>query len=120
MISPETLRTVLAVCFGSLGILHFVRGRLLEKYAVEGGLLNAEVAVRMSGALLIVSSVAIFIEKYAEYGFYGFCLFLILSNIILHKFWSKNTGIDQWLELLHFVKNILLAVLIWYIKDQLI
>ncbi len=119
MISEETLRIIIAIFFGSLGLLHFIYSRIMEKYAVEGGLLNAEVAVKMSGALLITSSVALFIEKYIEYGFYGLCLFLVLSSVILHKFWNKTTGVDQFVELLHFMKNIFLAILIWYLKDAL-
>ena len=119
MISDEVLRLIIAIFFGSLGLLHFIYGRIMEKYAVEGGLLNAEVAVKMSGALLITSSIALFIEKYVEYGYYGLCLFLVLSSLILHKFWSRSTGVEQLMELLHFLKNLLLAALIWYLKDHL-
>ncbi len=118
MISEQTLRIIIAAVFGSLGLLHFFYGRILERYAVEGGLLNAQVAVKMSGALLIVSSAALFFEAYEAYGFYGLCLFLVLSSVILHKFWAKTTGVDQLIELLHFVKNLLLAILIWYLKDH--
>ena len=117
MISDETLRIVLAIFFGLMGIIHFFYGKIMERYAVEVGLLNAEVAVKMSGALLLVSSAALFVEEYELYGFYGLCLFLILSSFILHKFWSKTDGVEQLVELLHFAKNIVLALVIWYLKD---
>ncbi|MBK8503307.1 MAG: hypothetical protein IPL46_14475 [Saprospiraceae bacterium] len=119
MFSDQTLLYIIAGAFGFLGFLHFVFPKVLMKYSVEAGLLNADVAVKMSGALLIASSVMLFMPKYWDYAFYGLCGFLVISSLILHRFWSKNIGIDQLSELLHFMKNILLAFLLWYLKDKL-
>ena len=120
MITNDFLLRIIAAFFGILGMAHFIFGKTMKKYAIEADLLNANVAVKMSGALLIISSIALLIPKYAERGFYGLCLFLVVSSLILHKFWTKNTALDQLIELLHFTKNLLLAVLLWYLKDKLI
>lgn len=119
MISDEILLYVISISFGFLGLLHFISPKILMKYSIEADLLNADIAVKMSGALLIAASIMLFTEKYWDYAFYGLCSFLIISSIILHKFWSKNTGIEQLNELLHFMKNILLAAMLWYLKDHL-
>ena len=119
MISDDTLRLIISLFFGLLGLLHFIFGKAMEKYAIEAELLNANVAVKMSGTLLIGSSIALHIPKYAEFGFYGLSIFLVLSSVILHKFWTKTTILDQITELLHFMKNLLLAVFIWYLKEKL-
>lgn len=118
MISDDLLLKIVAVFFGVFGIFHFLFGRHVERYAVDGGLLNSYVAIRMSGALLIAGSAALFIEKYQLYGFYALTIFLVLSAIILHKFWDRDTLEEQIKELLHFFKNLLLAVFVWYLKDQ--
>lgn len=119
MLTDQTLLYLISGIFGLLGLLHFVFPKILMKYSVEAGLLNAEVAVKMSGALLIASSIMLFIPRYWDYAFYGFCGFLIVSSLILHRFWSGKTGMEQLSELLHFMKNILLALLLWYLKDKL-
>ncbi len=119
MISEAHVQMAIALTFGSLGLFHFVFGKTMQKYAVENGLLNANIAVKMSGALLIVSSVALYIEDYAHFGYYGICLFLVLSSLILHQFWSKKLAVDQLLEMLHFAKNLLLALLVWYLGELL-
>jgi uncharacterized membrane protein len=119
MISGDTLLKIIAIFFGTLGLLHFIFGKTLNKYAVEADLLNANVAVKMSGTLLLISGIALLFPDYAERGFYGICLFLVASSIVLHKFWAKNTALEQLIEFLHFAKNLLLAVLLWYLKNKL-
>ncbi|NND33172.1 MAG: hypothetical protein HKN76_11325 [Saprospiraceae bacterium] len=118
MITDDILLRIIAIFFGSMGLVHFVFGKTLKKYAIEADLLNANVAVKMSGAVLIISSIALLIPKYVERGFYGLCLFLVISSLVQHKFWAKNTALDQLTELLHFSKNLLIAILLWYLKDQ--
>ncbi len=108
----------ISIYFGLQGLMHFIFGKKMEKYAVENDLLNAEVAVRMSGAWLIAGSVLLHLPEYRDYGFYALCLFLLLSAVILHKFWSKHTLLDQILELLHFGKNIMLCLLLWYLHGK--
>ncbi|MCB0688799.1 MAG: hypothetical protein KDC53_19815 [Saprospiraceae bacterium] len=88
------------------------------KYSVDADLLNADIAVKMSGALLLAASIMLFTEKYWDYAFYALCGFLVVSSVIIHRFWSKNSGIEQLTELLHFIKNILLAAILWYLKDH--
>lgn len=119
MISDEILLYIIAIGFGLLGLIHFIYPKILMKYSVEADLLNADVAVKMSGALLIAASMMLFTDKYWDYAYYGLCGFLVVSSVILHKFWSKNTGVEQLSELLHFVKNLLLAAMLWYLKDRL-
>jgi uncharacterized membrane protein len=119
MISEDTLLKIIAIFFGTLGLIHFIFGKTVNKYAIEADLLNANVAVKMSGMLLMISSAALFVPDYAERGFYGLCLFLVASSIVLHKFWAKSTALEQLVEFLHFVKNLLLAVLLWYLKNKL-
>ncbi len=117
MLTVEVLRIVLAVLFSIMGILHFIFRKPMTKYAVDSGLLNADIAVRMSGVLLVLCSVLLFIPKYTMYSFYGFCIFLLLANLTLHKFWTKPNAKEQLSEFLHFVKNIIILLLIWHIKD---
>ncbi|NND08953.1 MAG: hypothetical protein HKN87_21485 [Saprospiraceae bacterium] len=118
MISDDLILNLVAAFFGLFGLFHFLFGRHMERYAVDGGLLNSYVAIRMSGALLLVGSAALLIEKYQTYGFYAISIFLILSAVIMHKFWDKETLEEQIKELLHFSKNLLLAAFVWYLKDQ--
>lgn len=119
MISDEVLLYIISIGFGILGVLHFIFPKIVTKYSVEADLLNADVAVKMSGVLLIVCSVMLFTDKYWDQAFYALCAFLVISSLVVHKFWSKNTGIEQLSELLHFVKNLILAAGLWYIKDHL-
>lgn len=119
MISSETLTYIIAIGFGLMGLLHFIFPRIMMKYSIEADLLNADVAVKMSGALLIAASIMLFTDKYWDYAFYGLSGFLVVSSIIMHRFWVKNTGVEQLSELLHFVKNLVLAALLWYLKDRL-
>ena len=119
MISDEFLLRIIAIFFGIWGLIHFLFGKTMKKYAIEAELLNANVAVKMSGALLMISSVALLLPDHSEKGFYGLCLFLIVSSLVMHKFWTKNSALDQVVDFLHFTKNLLLAILLWYIKDKL-
>ena len=117
--NSEVVLYIVAISFGLLGLIHYIFPKIVMKYSIEADLLNADVAVKMSGALLIASSIMLFTDKYWDYAFYGLCGFLVISSLIMHRFWTRNTGLEQLTELLHFVKNILLAVLLWYLKDRL-
>ena len=110
---------VLSITFGVLGLLHFIFSKTMERYAIDNGLLNSFIAVRMSGVLLLASSIALWIEDYKDYGFYGLMLFLLLASVIVHKFWDQPTALEQLKELLHFIKNLLLILLLWYFFQSL-
>ncbi len=116
MIDDESMRTIVAVFFSLFGLFHFLFGRHVERYAIDGGLLNSFIAVRMSGALMVVGSVALFFDKYRVYGCYAICIFLLLSAIIMHKFWEQETLSDQIKEFLQFMKNILLTLFLWHLS----
>lgn len=119
MIDDGTILTITSIFFGTVGVLHFVLTRPLEKYAVENGFLNAFVAVRMSGGLLIVGAIALQLEEYRQYGLYAICIFLLLSALLIHKFWDQDTLLNQVKEFLHFLKNLFIVLLVWYLYKLL-
>ncbi|MDH3652530.1 MAG: hypothetical protein OEQ53_22755, partial [Saprospiraceae bacterium] len=96
-----------------LGLFHFWKSKLLENYAVDRGILNPTIAIRMSGVLLMLSGVALQMEEYRMYALYALTAFLVLSALIIHKFWDDTDPKLQLREFMNFIKNFIILAALW-------
>jgi putative oxidoreductase len=95
------------------GILHLARTRVVENYAIDRGFVSARQSVMLSGFLLIVAGIALMVPTIRTYGIYALLLFLAISTFAFHRFWEHKNGQLQWLESMHFVKNLMLMLLLF-------
>jgi uncharacterized membrane protein YphA (DoxX/SURF4 family) len=109
----ETLIIVLGAFFVLSGIFHFINSSTIEKYAVGRGLLNANIAVKMSGVLLIGAGIVLIaVPKYHQYGFFVLAGFHFLAAVIIHRFWEEKNVEQQLVEGIQFMKNLIIMVLL--------
>ncbi len=102
-----------------MGLFQILRSKVYEKYAIERGVLNANLTVKASSLVLIGAGVCVMIEDIQIYAMYALCGFLVLAGFILHKFWDEKDPKEQLLEVLHFAKNIGLAILLYVMTVML-
>ncbi len=104
---------LISALFIFLGLFHFWKSGMLEKYAVERGVLNPTIAIRMSGVFLILSGISLQMDQYRDYGLYVLSGFLVLSALVMHKFWDETKPKAQLLEFVHFVKSLIILASLW-------
>ena len=108
----DTLLIILGAMFIISGLFHFINSSTIEKYAIDRGLLNANVAVKMSGVLLMGAGIVLIaFPEYHQYGFYVLAGFHVLAAIIIHRFWEEKSVEKQLVEGIHFMKNLIIMIL---------
>jgi putative oxidoreductase len=114
MEAKEWLMVAVSGLFILQALVHIFKPLVLEKYAVRRGFLSAGQAVRLAGLLLLAGGIALWIEAFRFYAGLVLAVFTLVAAFSMHKFWDETDGELQFLELLHFLKNLLIvAVLIF-------
>ncbi len=102
-------RVLFAAIFILSGINHFKQHSSLVNYAKQGGLPVAQVAVPMSGLMLLLGGLSVFLGFYARFGVWLLVLFLIPAAFTMHKFWGLSDPVMAQNQQAHFMKNLALS-----------
>lgn len=113
MLDIEQIKIIIASFFIGAGLLQIIKGKSYEQYALQQGVVNSSNTVKFAALALIALGITALIPKIQEYGFYGLCIFQVISALSIHKFWEGKTSEDRVSESLHFAKNIVIGVLLF-------
>ena len=119
MPSSELLYHLVPVFFILSALNHILNGKAMEKYALRRGVLNANQTVKMSGLFLLLAGAALYVEKVQLYAVYALCGFMLVAAVTVHKFWEDSEQEIRLLEGMHFVKNLVLIVMLLLVADAL-
>ena len=97
------------------GLNHIFNTMILEEYAHRQRLPNARTLVRLSGVALIVGGIGFMIPGTRQAAVIGLGIFLVLSMVLIHHFWTDRDHETRLYELLQFSKNLLILVELVYI-----
>lgn len=112
------LTIVVSTFFLIQAMVHLIKPRVLENYAIRRGYLSAGQVVRLSGLLLILGTALLWVEKFRFYGALALALFTFAAAWSIHKFWDEKSGEMQVVELLNFSKNVLIGALLIYLAME--
>ena len=106
---PLIGRILFSALFTSSGVNHFVEFRGYTEYARWMGVPMPELAVLVTGLMILVGGVLIVAGFQSKIGAALIFLFLIPTAFIMHPFWARTDPISFGNEMAHFMKNIALA-----------
>jgi uncharacterized membrane protein YphA (DoxX/SURF4 family) len=86
------------------GVNHFMAHAQMAQFAAAKGVPMAEVAVLVSGALILFGGTSVVLGWRPEVGLAAIVLFLIAVSIPMHNFWTE-TGVQRMDDYINFTKN---------------
>lgn len=90
------------------GLNHFLMLSTEAQFAAEKGVPAPEVAVAVSGLLLLFGGLSILVGWRPDFGVAALVVFLVVVTPIMHNFWDE-TGIARMNDMANFLKNVALA-----------
>jgi putative oxidoreductase len=115
-------RILFGVLFIYSGFGHFAAAEMLQGVARQQGAPNPAVTVPLTGAVIIVSGIAVILGVFPDLAALLIAGFLFLTAFIIHAFWKiEDPGMRQ-MEQVQFFKDLALAgaaLVIFYAWNQL-
>lgn len=100
-------RIIVGIFYLYNGINHFIKFGAMTEYAKFKGIPLAEVAVAVSGLLLLVAAFTIILGIFPEIGVASIVLFFLPVTFMMHNFWAAAQE-QQMAEIINFSKNVAL------------
>jgi uncharacterized membrane protein YphA (DoxX/SURF4 family) len=100
-------RIIVGIFYLYNGINHFIKFGAMTEYAKFKGVPIAEVAVAVSGLLLLVAAFTIILGIFPEIGVASIVLFFLPVTFMMHNFWAAAQE-QQMVEIINFSKNMAL------------
>lgn len=101
-------RVIFGAFFAFNGLNHFLRLDMMAGYAGSKGVPAPELAVIVSGAMLVIGGLSLLLGYKPQIGLWILILFLVPVAMIMHNFWAVPAE-QQATEMTQFMKNIALA-----------
>ncbi len=100
-------RIIVGIYYLYNGINHFIKFGAMTEYAKYKGVPLAEVAVAVSGLLLLAAAFTIISGIFPEIGVVSLVLFFLPVTFMMHNFWAAGQE-QQMAEMINFSKNMAL------------
>ena len=108
-IDASILLLVGRVLFGGFFLVmamnHYMKTDMLVGYAESAGVPSAKLAVLLSGLLILGGGLGVILGVYVGYALLGIAVFLVLTMIMVHKFWAIEDPEKKMPEMVNFMKN---------------
>lgn len=102
-------RFLFSVLFLTSGMNHFMQYEALVGYARASGVPSPDLAVLVTGVMLVVGGVCVLLGAFARFGALLLAIFLIASALMVHRFWGLTDAMQAQSQMTHFFKNLALA-----------
>jgi putative oxidoreductase len=101
-------RLIFGGYFVMQGINHFVQKRSLSEYARAKHVASPELAVSLSGALLVASGLCIVLGIFVDIALLALVVFLFITSVVMHAFWKDTDPMMKMNNHINFMKNMAL------------
>ncbi|HZQ20566.1 MAG TPA: DoxX family protein [Terriglobales bacterium] len=91
------------------GIHHFQQSRELSQYAGAKKVPKPDIAVKATGAMLIVGGASILLGVKPKIGTIAILAFLSGTSPVMHDFWNQEEPQQRMNDMINFSKNVALA-----------
>jgi len=98
-----------AIFVGSAIGGHFGETEGTAGYAESRGVSNAHMLTIASGALIGVLGLAIILGIWIDLAALGIIGYLLVTNVLVHHFWTDEDPMTQQMEMTQFMKNLSIA-----------
>lgn len=87
------------------GINHFTHKKDLTEYARAKHLPSPEIAVSLSGAILVVSGICVILGSLIDIALLALAAFLFIVSFTMHAFWKDTDPMAKMNNQINFTKN---------------
>jgi uncharacterized membrane protein YphA (DoxX/SURF4 family) len=77
-------------------------------YAESRGVPNAKLLVQLSGVLIFAAGLGVALGIYLDLALLGIVIYLLITNVMVHHFWSDHDPMTKQSEMTQFMKNLAL------------
>jgi putative oxidoreductase len=102
-------RFLFSMMFLVSGMNHFMNYQGLVGYARASQVPSPEMAVLVSGIVLVVGGLCVLLGAFARFGALMLAGFLIASAVLVHRFWAVADPMQAQNQMTHFFKNLSMA-----------
>lgn len=102
-------RVMFVILFLSSALGHFTQTKAMAGYAQAKGVPMPEMAVRASGALMLLGSISILLGIWADLGALLLLVMIVPTMIMMHAFWKETDPEATQAETVQFNKDLALA-----------
>lgn len=99
-------RILFGATLAFMGLNHFVDLDTMAGYAEFKGLPAPRFSVVASGALLVLGGLGVVVGAFPVVAAGGLAVFLLVSAVTMHDFWSIEDPEDKQSEMTSFLKNV--------------
>ena len=89
------------------GYNHFAKGKMMAGYAKSKGVPMPEIAIPLTGLLLLLGGLSLLLGIYPYIGVALIIIFLVPVTFMMHNFWAVPQE-QKMADMVHFLKNIAL------------
>ena len=115
-------RILFGVLFVFSGFAHFAAAEAMQGMARQQGAPAPQLTVPLTGAVIIVSGLAVILGVFADLAALLLAGFLFLTCSIMHAFWKLDDPQMRQMDQIHFSKDLALAgaaLIVFYAFNQL-
>ena len=91
------------------GVNHFLNQKMMSQYAGAKGVANPDVAVPLTGSLLIAGGLSVLAGIRPRQGLVAIIAFLVPVSLQMHRFWEVEGQQERLAEMVNFTKNMALV-----------
>ncbi|HLK89221.1 MAG TPA: DoxX family membrane protein [Polyangia bacterium] len=85
---------------------HFADTSSLARYAAMAGVPMPQVAVIVSGLLLLIGGLSLLLGIYPDEGIAALVLFFVPVTVMMHAFWADRDPVMRQMDIVNFGKNV--------------
>jgi len=91
--------------FVMMGMNHFMKLAMITQYAASKNVPSPKFAVMISGVLIILGGLGIFLGAYVQWAVIALVLFLVPVSFKMHDFWAIKDPQEKMTQMVNFLKN---------------
>jgi uncharacterized membrane protein YphA (DoxX/SURF4 family) len=115
------------ILYGMIFLGSGIAGHLMQAdgtagYAQMRGMNNPKPMVQLSGVLLAAGALGIMTGFWIDLAVLGMVAYLVISNVVIHHFWTDDDAMTRQMEMTQFMKNLALigaGLILFALADQL-
>ncbi|OGZ57954.1 MAG: hypothetical protein A3F94_00150 [Candidatus Spechtbacteria bacterium RIFCSPLOWO2_12_FULL_38_22] len=95
--------------FVLMGLNHFTKANALTAMAKSKKVPSPKLAVLLGGVFLLVGGFGVVFAAYVQFAVLLLVMFLIVTSLFMHNFWSLKDTNDRMSQMSNFLKNMALV-----------
>jgi putative oxidoreductase len=90
------------------GLNHLMKAGMIAEYAKMRGVGSPLATTKLSGLVLLIGGLGVLLGIFTDWALLLIAIFLLLSALMVHHFWTDTDPNQKMMEMVNFTKNMAL------------